>query len=212
MESKKKALILSGLDRGISEKDTNKALGLEDQKPVMLALRELGFSFKEIGTYYNRTRAWAAQLLPEGGRAAPQIIDCLNPDEIAKVIWAEAAEDMAWWGSGGRLVYEKMVTRFRNHKYPWKEARDCAKKYNIRKLDIIMLVTFNVTPEDQREWFQGLLESHTKARIFQMVNIGQPLKVSVRSFNRAWIDLGLKSPRRARVRFEHQFSKFKVEL
>lgn len=212
MESKVKALILSGLERGIDEKKTQKALALKDQGSVMLGLRELGFSFKEIGFYYDKTRAWAAQLLPEGGQAASQIFDRPDPEELAQAIWVEAARDLTWWGSRGRLIYEKLVVRFRDHEYSWREARAYAKKYSISKLDVIMLVSFGIGPEDQEEWFQGLLKAHTKAGIFQIVNNGQNLKVEVRSFNRAWIGMGLKSPRKARIRFEHQFRKTKKNL
>ncbi len=211
MKNKEKAaLILSGLDRGIDEKDTKKALGLKGQKSIMLGLRTLGFSFEEIGAYYDRTRAWAANLLPEGDRAAPQAIDRLAPDEIAKAIWTESAEDLAWWGS--RLVYKRMVDRFRDHKYSWKESRAYAKKYNISKLDVIMLVTFGIVPDGQKKWFEGLIEGRTKAAIFQMVNEGQALQVGVRSFNRTWSELGLRSPYRAKVRFEHQFREIKKNL
>lgn len=212
MENKEKALILAGLARDIGEEDTKRALGLKDQKPVMLNLRSLGFSFEEIGSYYGRTRAWAANLLPEGDRAAPQIIDRPDPDKIALAIWVESAEDLTWWGAGSRLLYEKMVDRFRDYKYSWNEARAAAKKYSISKLDVIMLVSFQVVQEDQKEWFQGLLESHTKAAIFQKVNKGQPLQVRVRSFNRVWSDFGLRSPHRAKTRFEHQFREIKKNL
>lgn len=211
MESKVKALILAGIDRAITEDDTKNVLALEDQKPVMLALRKLGYSFKEIGTFFNRTPQWANNLLPRGGQAAPLVTaDRIDPDKLAAAIWIEAAADLTWWGSRGRLIHTKLVKRFRDNKYSWTEARDYAKLYSDSKLTVILYVTFGLDINNLKSvtvWFQGLLELHTKAEIFQKINESQPLQVEVRSFNRAWIKLGLKSPRKSKVRFEHQFSK-----
>ncbi len=210
MESKLEILVLAGIDRAITEDDTKDAAALGDQKPVMLALRKLGYSFKEIGGFFNRTPQWANNLLPRGSQAAPLVVaDRIDPDKLAAAIWAEAAADLTWWGSRGRLIHVKLVKRFRDNKYSWTEARDYAKRYSISKLKVILMVTFRVTVTDEgmTEWFQGLLELHTKAEIFQKINEGQALQTEVRSFNRTWVELGLKSLRKARVRFEHQFSK-----
>lgn len=200
MEEKLKTLILAGIARGIEEDRTKQASELQGQSEIMLSLRYLGFSLKEIGQYFDRTRQWVNQLLPDGYMAAPMVVDRPDPDDLAHTIWTESMTDLEWWGSKGRLNQARLVNRFRVCNYSWAESREFAKKHSINKLYAVLTITFglDLTSESIINWFNLLIENHSKNEILDIINGDQKLQVSRRLFDRYWSELGLYAKRRKR--------------
>lgn len=196
MTSESQELIEAGESRypRISEVNIRCALAIEDRTQAMTELRELGFSHEEIGQYYGVSRQRVEQLVPSGGRAAVKNKEKVEPDVLMWQIWEKACNDLSWWGPGGRLVKGFIVDAFLSQGFTYGRARDLARETNVSKLDVILRVSFGISPthEDKIMWFKDKIETLSKAEIFTLINSKQVLQIPHHTFINVWRGLGLQ--------------------
>lgn len=193
-EERSEQLLAAGETRKIDGAATKAAIEMEDREQAMIALKGLGYSLENIGTFFKRTRERVRQIIGDSDRARPVVKETATSDDLARQVWRAANNDMAWWGTNGRLDKDKIVTMFLNHQYTWDSARENAKYVGASKIDVILRVTFNVKPthEAKIKWFKGkIAKGHSKTEILKIINEGQTLTIPPHTFLRIWRELGL---------------------
>ncbi|KKK53923.1 hypothetical protein LCGC14_3089890, partial [marine sediment metagenome] len=138
----------------------------------------------------------------ETGRAKPLIKETEAEGVLARQIWREANNDLSWWGINGRLMKDRIVTRFLKHNYTWDRAREIAKFVGTSKIDVILRITFGIEPthKAKAEWFRSMIEKgHSKKEILVMINERQPLFIPDHTFLRIWRELGLNIRERKEI-------------
>lgn len=195
-------LLKAGKSRNIDPAATEAAAQMTDKEQAMKALKGLGFSLQDIGTYFLRSRERVRQVTGETERAKPRSKETEAEGVLARQVWAEANNDLTWWGTNGRLVKDRIVTLFLEHDYTWDRAREIAKFVGASKIDIILRVTFGVEPthEAKTEWFKRMIEEgHSKQDILTIINERQPLTIPDHTFLRVWRELGLNIRERKEI-------------
>lgn len=193
-----------GQQRRINEGSIVAAVGLQDRKEAMIALKGLGFALIDIGNFYDgKTRERVRQLVGRSERAKPVVRETATEEQLAREIWCEASKDMTWWGTNGRLDNNRIVALYLSHQYTWDRARELSRSRDsikgktfytgCSKVDIILRVTFGVEPthDAKVKWFTDQIEDHTKKEILKTLNEGQELKIPEYTFLRIWRELGL---------------------
>lgn len=187
-------LLQAATKRNISHQSTEAAAGMTDRVQSMEALKGLGFSLQDIGTFYNLTRQRVQQLIGDSRRAEPINREKVDPETLMMGIWKEAHQDKSWWGTNGRLIKSRIVSKFLDQDYTYERARSLARSVGISKLDVILRVTFGLddTHEAKVTWFNEMIKSYSKAEILDIINGSQLLKIPEYTFIRIWRELGLK--------------------
>jgi hypothetical protein len=201
-EERLQNLLTAGESRDIDSAATKAAANMADREQSMKALKGLGYSLADIGAYFLRTRERARQVIGETVRAKPLVKETETEGVLARQVWAEANNDLTWWGTNGRLVKDRIVTLFLKHDYTWDRAREIAKFVGASKIDIILRVTFGVEPthEAKTEWFKRMIEEgHSKQDILTIINERQPLTIPDHTFLRVWRELGLNIRERKEI-------------
>lgn len=191
-----------GIQRNISDVSIKKAMEMEDPRQSMIALKSLGFSLGDIATQFDCTRQWVGEVVgptKKEDRAQTPSVDKPGSDYFP-AIWQEAATDLTWWGTKGRMDKQRLVIFFVKKGYTWQESRDLSQDVSLPKLDVILIVSFSMkaSHEAKKSWFESMIEHHTKAEILQVLNKGQNLKIPEHTFKRIWREYGLVAKVRGR--------------
>lgn len=187
-------LLQAATKRNISSQSTGIAAGMTDRVQSMEALKGLGFSLQDIGTFYGLTRQRVQQLIGDSRRAEPVNREKIDAETLMMEIWTEANEDLSWWGTNGRLIKTRIVSKFLDQDYTYERARSLARTVGISKLDVILRVTFQLgsTHEAKVAWFYEMIKLYSKAEILEAINGSQLLTIPRYTFIRVWRELGLK--------------------
>ena len=155
---------------------------------AMQALKDLGFTFEEIGNYYGVSRQRVKQVIPSSRIASPRNREQFTPEEIALEIWRAACNDMEWWGGSGRIIKVKIEQAFYDKGYTWKRARELAPMVNVSKADAILRGLYDVEPTEEAKviWFAEQMGTRSKDEIFDFLNRGQVLQLKIHTFMRTW--------------------------
>lgn len=198
--------------RGISIAAMAVAARYEDRKQSMAALRSLGLSCAEIGAYYGITRQRVDQIVDSHVyKTRPVVRGDKSPEEVAREIWEEAAQESVWWGDSGRLVKKRMVEKFRSYNYTYPVSREYAGRYSISKLEVILITVYGVEPnfEAVKVWLQEQAITKSQSEILDFINSTQRLSVPWFTFATTWRDLSLPvARRRTREQIEAGVPKF----
>lgn len=187
-------LLQAATKRNISYQPTKAAAEMTDRVQSMEALKGLGFSLADIGAFYSLTRQRVQQLIGDSRRAEPINREKVDVEALMMEIWGEALQDLTWWGTNGRLIKSRIVTKFLDQDYTYERARSLARTAGISKLDVILRVTFGLddTHEAKVTWFHEMIKSYSKKEILASINASQELKIPEYTFIRVWRELGLK--------------------
>jgi len=194
MTNELEVLLQAATRRNISARAATASAEMTDRVQSMEALKGLGFSLQDIGTFYDLTRQRVQQLIGDSKRAEPINREKVDPDVLMMQIWQEANEDMDWWGTNGRLIKSRIVSKFLDEDYTYERARSLARTVGISKLDVILRVTFGLdgSHEAKVAWFNEMIKSYSKAEILDAINGSQLLEIPQYTFIRVWRELGLK--------------------
>lgn len=170
-------MVRAGRKRGIADRDTRAATKAVQPDQIVRNLRSLGFPFGEIAKYDGRSSQWMSHLAKDSVSAAPTIKSkTADPETITREILGEACDNLAWWSPGrGRMIQDKVIARFRESGYTWKEARKHDTHTRADKLTVILLGTFGIgsTADDRTGWMAFQLRTLSKTELSKSLGSGE---------------------------------------